>query len=174
MLNPKLIGIIGAAGAGKDTIADILSIHRDYVKDSFAAPMYAGLAAMLGVSVETLQDRDLKEVPFPGLDVTPRRMLQTLGTEWGRHLIAPNIWLTLAKQRHMMRAEPTVIADVRFVNEADWILEAGGILLRVKRDSATLVEAHASEGALDDYPVAVTIVNNGAISDLSRWVLALF
>jgi hypothetical protein len=43
---------------------------------------------------------DEKETPLPEFGgKTPRQMMQTLGTEWGRNLIDAEIWITLWKRQ---------------------------------------------------------------------------
>ena len=64
--------------------------------------------------------------------LTPRRMLQLLGTEGGRKIIHPNIWLN-ALFADLKEDSKWVITDVRFPNEADAILERGGKVIDLAR-----------------------------------------
>lgn len=139
-----IIGIAGKAGSGKDTVADFLVQEHGYVKYSWAAPIKAALAAM---GFPEPADRDLKEAIIPELGVSWRHLAQTLGTEWGRKLAHPDLWLILAA-RHM--TERTVIADVRFENEAAMVRENGGVILHMTGRQADLGAAasHASEAGL--------------------------
>lgn len=171
---PELIGLCGAAGAGKDSVAKMLQAAYGYRADSFAAPIYAALAAMFGVSVQALQDRELKEAPWPALlGHTPRHLLQTLGTEYGRDMIDRDIWLLLADQRRKATGRPTVISDVRFENEAAFIRKSGGLLIHVKRDTDQ-VHQHISESALDRDLAEITLDNDGTLHELRAQILGLF
>jgi hypothetical protein len=83
--------------------------------------------------------------------LTPRRILQLLGTEAGRMIIHPNIWVNalfadyklnnkikdlFIKGNENLKAEyPNwIITDVRFENEAQTIKDKDGILIRLNRD----------------------------------------
>ena len=122
--------------------------------------------------------------------MTPRLMLQLLGTECGRDIIHPNIWvnalfanhdkylefcmqneLSKLKDKSMMGGfSPNrssfelpnwIITDVRFPNEAQAIKDRGGILIRINRPQ--LIERdfeHLSETALDDYDGFDYVINN--------------
>ena len=82
----QLIGLTGRAGCGKDTIASFLCEAHGFVQIALADPLRDGLKAMLGVTDEQLHRRDLKEAPIDWIGRSPRELLQTLGTEWGRAL----------------------------------------------------------------------------------------
>lgn len=81
--------------------------------------------------------------------MTPRLMLQLLGTDCGRKIIHPDIWVNaLLKDYHPEKTylghgdykeyEPDwIISDVRFPNEANAIKEKGGILIRINRNKRT-------------------------------------
>jgi aromatic ring-cleaving dioxygenase len=75
-------------------------------------------------------------------------MAQTLGTEWGRELVHPQLWVMMAQRRwDAARAAgiDLVITDVRFENEVEWLRGAGGRLIYLARPDAEPVSAHASE-----------------------------
>jgi hypothetical protein len=132
-----LIGICGAPGAGKDTLANQLVSFDVYEKYRFADPLKAMLA-QFHIKPDVWEDQDAKERTIPWLGKSPRFLAQTLGTEWGRDLVHRDIWVLMAKGRwnvlNAAGAGRMVISDVRFLNEAQWIKEAGGILIRVCRD----------------------------------------
>lgn len=105
---------------------------------------------------------DLKETMIPAFGVTARRLMQTLGTEWGR-AIRPDLWVRLAMgaaETSVRLGQPVVIDDLRFKNEADAILRAGGILVRIERPGTDSGAAHVSEGALEDYEFTHRITND--------------
>ena len=171
---PVFIGIAGKAGSGKDTLgAQVINtlspstlIKPRCVKHSFAAPLKEMLAAGLGVSVETLEDREYKETPHKYLQRTPRELLQSLGTEWGRDMVDPNIWVTLAGARMLESLEnniSVVVTDVRFDNEAMFIRQNGGIVIQVEKDGETAdvnvsesEKAHKSEAGVSPRLVDAT------------------
>lgn len=180
-----LIGITGRAGVGKDTAADHLVHAHGFARYSLADPIRHGLVAMLhgiGLTPAHFSVRECKEQPLSLLGKSPRQLAQTLGTEWGRQLVHPDLWLLLAEQ---VIADVTdnggrgiVIPDVRFDNEADLIRRHHGTLIHIQRDSATAVAAHSSEAGVSDHLIHLRILNQeGApeimhqhLDDLVHWL----
>lgn len=146
---PKVIVLTGQAGSGKSTIAAQLAA-QGYTVVKFAGPLKAMLRA-LGLTDAEIEG-DLKEKPCPLLGGrTPRYAMQTLGTEWGRNLIAPDLWV--AAWQHAVRGVlasggRVVVDDCRFRNELAAAMEMGGVAVRLVRDGAGTV-AHVSETGLD-------------------------
>jgi len=77
--------------------------------------------------------------------LTPRLLLQLLGTEFGRDIIHPSIWVNALfadyKPTYNKKTPITIdtapnwiITDVEFPNQAKAIKDRGGILIRVNRD----------------------------------------
>jgi len=66
------------------------------------------------------------------IKMTPRLMMQLIGTEGMRNLIHPNIWITSLFNDYKEDSN-WIITDVRFPNEAKAIKDKGGILIRVNR-----------------------------------------
>ena len=106
---------------------------------------------------------------------TPRSLLQLLGTEGGREVIHSNIWVNalFADYKPEKPAFPFpsdtldkelpnwIITDVRFINEAESIINLGGVVVRLERDTETSAgNTHPSEIALDDYQFEYYINNN--------------
>lgn len=177
-MSTKLIGLTGRARSGKDTVGTILR-DQTYTKTiSFAEPIRNALRGMMGLTDEHFHGK-LKEVPLPWLGKSPRQLMQTLGTEWGRQIVHDSLWLMLAEQSvDELRAYNwnVAITDVRFENEADLIRRKGGRVWHVRRDGIAAVSAHASEAGVAYQPEFgdVLIDNNGSIEDLERQVLARF
>jgi hypothetical protein len=147
---PRLVGITGRAGAGKDTLADFLVERCGYVKYSLATPLKLALNAAFGFTPEQWEDRAWKEQVIDWIGKSPRQLAQTLGTEWGRTHVAADIWLRCADRFIEQADRPVVIADVRFANEAVLIHRHGGRLVKVSRPGVDGVAAHASENGVDD------------------------
>ena len=149
-----LIGLMGPAGAGKDTAADHLEDQHGFVRYAFADPMRTMLEAAftsVGIDYAYIYERSLKEQPVPGIGYSYRQLAQTLGTEWGRNQLDPDLWLRFAALNLGLPDAPVndriVITDVRFANEAAWIVQHGGVVLRIRRDVAP-VRPHVSETAM--------------------------
>lgn len=172
-----VIGFTGAAGSGKDTAADVLREHHRLLKLSFAEPLYDMVSIVTRTPVEVLKTRAGKEVTLDRVGASPRVMLQTLGTEWGRNMIAPDLWIKNLDSRlsaidNRVGILGLVVSDVRFKNEVDYIHELGGEVWRIERPAnpnSTTASAHASENSTLE--VDALVYNDGSIDDLHRAVL---
>ena len=165
MPQAPLIGIAGRARSGKDTVANFIVAAIGGYRYSFADPFRAMLVP-LGVDMSDPYWQARKEEPIPALGVSPRRMMQTLGTEWGRQLINPDLWHIMAHQRLLQNGPGTVISDVRFDNEAAWIRKHGGRIIHVFRPDTKAVEAHASEDGIEMQDTDVRLFNSGTLEEL--------
>jgi hypothetical protein len=115
-----------------------------------------------------------KDRPIPGLDFSPRYLMQTIGTRWGRDTIAQDLWVRIAlgkvRATHLA-GRGVVIDDVRYPNEYGAIMLADGEVWRVVNPWAEEVaKDHPSEGQLDDRFFDRAIVNDGSKEDLYRKV----
>ena len=161
-----LIGLTGRAGAGKSTVAQYLVEQHGFDELTFAQPLKEGLAIMLrelGVSLEDFEDpaRKLRDIPEVG--VTPRHLITTLGTEWGRDMVSEGVWVRVLAKRlaNLWYSPAVVISDVRFTNEAQWIRELGGQIWLVARPAASrAAPEHASEAGIDLSLVTCSIMND--------------
>lgn len=174
-MKPRLIGLTGPARSGKDSVADALA-GKGMQSYALAGPLKAGLRAMFDLTHEHT-DGPLKEDPIDVLGgVTPRRLMQTLGTEWARHTVHDDVWLWLAGRKWDRVVENCgrglrglVITDIRFDNEAEWIRDRGGAIFHVQRPGhASNVSFHASEAGVAYKPEAgdVRVLNDGTLDDL--------
>lgn len=144
-----IIGLVGFAGSGKGTVADILCENYNFTKVSFADVVKDITAEMFGWSRpllegDTDESREFREKSDDwwsarlGKTITPRNMLQLMGTEAGRDTFGSDIWvLNVERKIHNLRTnefkENFVIADVRFPNEVEAIRKWGGHVVRVMR-----------------------------------------
>lgn len=162
-----LIGITGSAGSGKDTFAKYFIDNHNFTRYSLADPIKRMIEAAFGVTPDIWDDRMKKETSIDWLGVSPRVLAQTLGTEWGRQLVHPDLWLLLAKQA-LHQHHNLIIPDIRFDNEAEWIEKNGGILLKIVGGNAPPVDnpGHASEQGISPYLVTKTVQNTGTIGQL--------
>lgn len=110
------------------------------------------------------------------IKLTPRKLLQLLGTECGRQIIHPNIWIN-ALFADYNASSKWIISDTRFPNEIESIKKHNGLTIRINRDSVLRTgkvfdtDNHESETALDDYQgFDYVIDNNGTIEELKEVV----
>jgi hypothetical protein len=113
-------------------------------------------------------------------------MLQWVGTDVIRKE-NPNYWVeVLSKRIEAEQPEIAVVTDVRFPNEAEWIKQREGCLVKVQRITAdgtpfidpTRSATHPSETALDDYNDWHVIIQAGdgeveALRESARALYAL-
>lgn len=177
-----IIGLVGYIGSGKSTVADVLVREHQYHKFAFADSLKDAVATIFTwprglLEGDSNASRTFREKVDPwwshklGYEVTPRLILQKMGTEACRHGIADNIWIA-ALEKRMQGYEDVVIADCRFPNEIDFIRSVGGIVIQVARGPAPTEEErakmHVSETAWYSCPVDAVIDNDGTIEDLKR------
>lgn len=140
-----LVGIVGFAGSGKDTVADML-IERGFVKDSFAKTLKDAASVLFGwdrslLDGTTIESRNWREIPDTywaketnNKEFTPRLALQLLGTEAIRETFAQNFWVSTVIKRYIENGfKNTVITDCRFPNEINAIRDNGGKIIHVSR-----------------------------------------
>lgn len=143
-----IIGLHGPIGCGKTTIAGMLKSQIGLEEISFADPIKEVVSFLTDIPRQQLDDQAVKQRQFPDSQVTIRTALQTLGTEWGRDLIDPNIWVNYAKRRIARTKGNVIISDVRFENEAQMIRDAGGVIVHI-RDNKKRSDSHASEQPIE-------------------------
>jgi predicted kinase len=175
-----IIGLCGLAGSGKDTAAAILCRRHGFAAVAFADPLYAAVSEITGLPLAKLKDRVAKEAALPWLGKSPRELLQTLGTEWGRQMVRDDIWIKIAMRRaseHERSGRHVAITDVRFENEAEAIRHAGGYVWRIERPDAGLCGAageHSSEAGIPHHLINQVVRNVGTLDDLEEAVNAAF
>lgn len=177
MKEPLLIGLAGFARSGKTTIANILEREHSFSHYSFASSIRRFTHHFFS---ELLPGFDLerdKTLPFVELaGVTPRKFMQCIGTEGGRHAVHPDLWVmhTMARiaNDRLIGPRSAVISDVRFPNEAEAIRDAGGFVLWVNRSGCDPAE-HASEAGLPAHLCDAVILNDGVLERMPEYVGAL-
>lgn len=135
---PPLIGLVGPAGSGKDTIAEHLVEHHGFVRVAFADrlrefaaridPVFAALCAAHG-GYETAK-RAHSHI---------RNRMIEVGNA-ARDIIGGDVWIDAVEDTlvGLTGDEPVVITDVRFLNEAEWIEDSRGTIVSVQRPDFSL------------------------------------
>lgn len=158
-MTPRVIGLYSPAPqSGKTSVARYLERHN-YIRVSFAdtiKEMTLVLLRHFGFTKAEAKHAVYhdKTILIPEIGLSIRQVLQTLGTEWGRTCLHPDVWCAVWNRRVMevLAAGHNVIADdVRALNEAAAVRRLNGQLWHITRPGVIRTTSHASEGALDAY-----------------------
>jgi hypothetical protein len=186
-----IIGISGKARSGKDTFAEMLATELNkgayppYVMMAFANELKLKCQEAFDLTWEQLWGND-KEVPderyrkyyqtaaltgtgeLPSGYWTAREIMQDFGAFY--RSIDSEFWIkNLFKAAAEKDYTNVIVTDVRYINEADYIINNGGYVIRVERENKDTVhnEQHPSEVELDDYKrFDFTVVNNWTLDHL--------
>jgi len=179
------IGVMGAKGSGKDTVADILVQDHGYIKVAFADPLREMAEAIDPVVAWDLGGdpdgaihysdalkwygyRRAKEM-YPEL----RRFLQRLGTEAGREVVHPDFWTDMFREKVMELGHDKIVAsDCRFQNEVDLIRQMNGRVWTVLRPGIDPEDEHASEAYWRTIIPDEEIFNDDTLAELREGVAA--
>ena len=160
---PIIIGLIGAAGAGKTAIALELAKSQQAHLHSFARALRLAVSETFNIDPQVLTSPSMKDEMLSQWGLSARQILQRFGTEVARS-VHPDVWVhALACKLRTFTAicneTPVfVIDDVRFENEIEFIHAAGGIIIEVSRPGVEYTGDHSSARDMSDY--ADTMVNN--------------
>ncbi|KAG5183115.1 hypothetical protein JKP88DRAFT_273090 [Tribonema minus] len=159
----RVLGLVGTRGAGKDTFADALG----FPAFAFAQPIKDACEAIFMAGAEAFEDRVIKETVDERWGVSPREMLQILGTECVRGHFGEDHWIRhMEMQLQRCESESVVITDVRFPDEAAFVRRLGGRLVRIVRPTLRTDDAHVSETGIGGIECDEIIVNDGSIQDI--------
>lgn len=185
----------------------------------FADKLKDIVCILIGCTREQLEDREFKErklgeewwyyvnsfgayIPYVGhtlgsthvlVKPTPRLLMQLMGTECGRNILHPNVWVNalMSEYKEKIISESFydenannytgitnvfitelpnwIISDMRFPNELKAVKSKGGITIRINRGTLSMVkmmEEHESERSLDTATFDYVIDNTGTIEEL--------
>lgn len=132
------IFLAGRMGAGKDFVAARLVEEAGFTRLAFADALKAEVAAHLGISVEELNRR---KAEF-------RSVLQNWGV--GQREADPLYWIKRWADARAQIPGPVVCTDVRFLNEAEYGMQIGALVIRVKTpDTVREERLRARDGSFD-------------------------
>lgn len=214
----RAIGFTGEARHGKDTaanmLADYLRAQGQTVRvTAWANKLKVSAARSLGMPVTATEQecvdfcdwfkehgilRAFDEAhpmspEFPHgttFRLTGREFLEKLGTEGGREVHGPNVWVDLAlpapndPARIANYAGPImetpdwhIDTTTRFDSEVKRIREWNGWIIRVERpsvDNGLTAGAHVSRAGIPREQCDATIINDGTLEDLESEVVGAF
>lgn len=143
-----IIGICGQASSGKDTAADaIIKKYPKYRKIKLADRLKDTVSVLFDWNREMLEGctpksrkwREAIDTKFyknTGIEISPRRALQIIGSDCIRDKIASNFWSAIIKNRILTKnIKNAVICDCRYPDEIEMIRSVGGIIMYINRDT---------------------------------------
>lgn len=150
---PYNIALIGSAGSGKDTMADILlevlPLSRKY---AFANEVKRLTRKMLSDIIQSEGiSFDIGAMDPAEFRVLMRPFWQWFGTEFGRERIGPNVWVEalarLIENESRDGMFSSIVTDCRFKNEYEWLRENKYVIVRVHGEwrKAFGIPNHSSE-----------------------------
>ncbi|MDF1565274.1 MAG: hypothetical protein P1V51_19715 [Deltaproteobacteria bacterium] len=164
----SVIGLSGKIRCGKTTVAENLQVSRPFRRRAFGDAIKEEVSELFGIPLSWTYSQEGKAYRIPQLPSDPWKMprplmtlgeiLQYHGTEF-RRAQDPDYWTKRMQEwAEAHPGEDIIVDDVRFLNEAKWVLsQPGGFLVRIdpyegwqaptERDPQ-----HLSETALDNYP----------------------
>ena len=186
---PRVIGLYShAPQQGKSTVAQYLRNSYGYQVVSFATPLKRMASHMLhglGYSPQEIDGflTEGKSIRLAEIGVDTRHILQTLGAEWGRNCIHPDLWVFMWQRqvKHILDLGGLVVVDdVRFQNEYEALhqMHPDTQFWRIQRDFSILGgrTGHISEGFAENNSRVHTdawINNDGSKQSLFETVSGL-
>ena len=183
-----LLGIAGAARAGKTTAAEFID---DWAVNNYgihvsmrplAGQLKEAVAALLNLPVGKIDE--LKLDPSAHVQtftvhgqlstLSMRQVLQRMGTEVGRDIFGEDFWCNLAlpqgtgknpEDHYYDNAHRIfLVPDIRYKNEIEYIKRLGGKIIRIDRADQEGLESgatHSSEAGIPDDLVDAVVTNPG-------------
>jgi len=185
-MKKKIIGISGKIGSGKDTFAELLAeqLKGKVERHALADKLRLITEIVSGIRMTTTHEvnkpfcneirnytQDQKNLVIKQFNKTIGKTLQLIGTDLFRNNYDTDIWVKSFFNEELddilNDGKIIVVPDVRFVNEANYILQEGGYLIRLEGDPMGVRENslrdlnHFSETNLDDYTNFSKVSYNG-------------
>jgi dephospho-CoA kinase len=165
-----ILGICGEMGHGKDTIGDYLVKEKGFTKISFAEPLKQACKHVFGLNDDQLYNEKQKTIVDPFWNMTPRKIMQLVGTDLFRNGFSDDIWIkSMIKRINNLLNEgitKIVITDVRFSNENDYVQKILGQTIKVVRPNKISGDKHVSETEISSIICNYTVYNDGSKDEL--------
>lgn len=176
----NLIAFTGLAQSGKSTASAYMESTHGFVRINFKSAMIEEIKKTMPAFLA--KEAEIHNCTIDDLFNTKpgsfRQFLQNYGTELRRSEEQDywvNQWLTRANQMYLDKNVGIVVDDVRFINEAEMIKRAGGVLIRVVKEGQDTVMAHQSETEMSQIVPDYTIVAKpGDVESLCNQIQAIY
>ncbi len=162
-----IIGLSGKKLSGKDTVyelaAELIGSGKRIGRVAFADPLKQEVSEITGMRIEFIEEHKCEF----------RSLLQVWGTEFRRRFNGNDYWINKMGEiikKSSDHFDVIFITDVRFKNEADFIREQGGQVVRVERRQFDTypgeIDTHATEKDMDDYSQFAYVLNNDKTKEI--------
>lgn len=175
MVYRRCIAFCGKKRTGKDTLSQFMVTTYGYSHAKFAEPLKMVSHQLFHIPKDNFET-DLKDIVDERWGVTPRKLLQFIGTEMMQFKIQeiiPNIGRTFWARNLVDRTSNmtnVVISDLRFPHEVDVLRDTFDevTVVKISRNLGSDTDLHASEVEVDDIHPDFTLDNNTDIESLVR------
>lgn len=177
MIKTVVLGIHGKKGSGKTTICEIINrCHPFLFKTfSFADPLKPAIKVLFNWEGLDLVHGPDKETVDERWGVSPRQVLQHLGTDYLRHQYCDDFFVRNLKHRlEALKPSHVLLGDVRFPNEVAYIKgeDVIGAVWTVQRPGLANTDQHESEIALDSFNEWDEVIpNDSSLEELEKRVV---
>jgi dephospho-CoA kinase/NTP pyrophosphatase (non-canonical NTP hydrolase) len=174
MQKPIIIAFCGLAQSGKSTA---MRAVRQFLKAnapnaavhelSFAEPLKEAYRAITGEAfLDVAEYKNAPSAMFEGL--TNRQVIQKMGTDALRNSFDKRVWIKCLQKKVEGIAQNghesyVLISDLRFANEADWVISNNGIIVQIRR-KGVVSDGHESEDTV--LIPGYLIKNDGTLEEL--------
>ena len=162
-----IIGLLGRARCGKDTVANLIRINSAVPFEivRFAQPIKDAVCSLYGISPEHVETNKKEEV-LANYGITPRQAMQEITDYYmrkhGHDFFSARVFQNVATKN-------IIIPDVRFKRDTEEIKRCKGIVLKIIRPDNTTF--YTCEHTVDTCPSDFTIINDGSLTDLEDKVM---
>lgn len=159
-----IIGLGHAARVGKDTVADVLTVRHGYERLAFADALRQ-FVYQTNDEVRFMVDVhgwEAAKMAHP----TVRKTLVEVGNN-ARQIMGADVWIRAAFRR-IEPGDRVVFTDLRYPNEAEAILDAGGVLVKVKRPGVYPLPNVADQALASFTGWDYELRNDGTIDELAE------
>jgi len=174
-----IIAVTGLKRSGKNTVSSYISEKYGFKEYAFAQPIKDVCGYLFNWTPERIENE--KEVIDPTWGISPRQILQWMGTEAFQYslpafskgfleTVGRNFWVKKFEQVYLKEKGNFIISDFRFYHEQEALRKYNAVTIKVIRNSVQGNDLHESERYIRDMECMYSIMNNGTKEDLYKEV----